>query len=298
VKKAPGPQGHGLAVRLVSASKNRALARYFSQPVVSLERSFFDGKNNEYAWLPVHELAIPTEGKPPVWRLTLADGSMWIFRSGKEGTLERALYLTSRHLRLNVVEKTVEVTFQGHAGSLQRMTSKAPAPENELRGIGWIGLNGRAHRADWDSIVRGAVLHYVANVFDGTDHNVTEALRGRKRKTRVFDGGEAFTSLQASNSDLMKAVIAGLRRGRPPRFSTALKRDLSGVNIAAWEKDLTRALTGVASRDIQGTINRLERVQRDGLAALFSELERVPVYEHGFVSQLFARAPTKGTGAS
>ncbi|MGQ0506001.1 MAG: hypothetical protein ACT4TC_11865, partial [Myxococcaceae bacterium] len=57
-------------------------------------------------------------------RITLENGSQWIFRYGYDGLGERKAYLTSRHLRTGVVPKTVLASVEGNVGSLQRVLSE------------------------------------------------------------------------------------------------------------------------------------------------------------------------------
>ncbi len=149
-----------------SGSKN--VAKQLGQPVVRFERWTANARDKKF----VEGTSKALDGR--VARLTLADGSKWIFRSAEEANIhpERALYLTSRHLRLDVVPKTHRVSIEGREGTLQAFladVSRTPS----TRGVGWVNLEGnRLLRGNWQSILRTAVLHCVSSFQDGHSGNL------------------------------------------------------------------------------------------------------------------------------
>jgi hypothetical protein len=212
-------------------------------------------------------LADATSGeelKPWVKQLTTKSGAKWVFRPdgdarsaklasdygtrpGTNNVRERAVYLTSRHLRLGVVPQTLKGEFQGRSGTFQRYVD------------GYNGAIADPARTDWDSYQGVAILHYVTNMQDGHPGNVIISKSPTKSYFHAIDGELTF-----GNGPLLSMVIKRSLKVHP--MSERLQQRIAKVDIAAWSADLLKE--GLTQREVDGAVERLRKVQREGLAAL------------------------------
>ena len=89
-----------------------------------------------------------------------------------------------------------------------------------------------------------------------------------------FDGELGFnSSLSATDtcSEAYAALVQGLGSGQAKKFSAKLERDLKGVDVHAWRKDLVG--NGVSPKDADVSVARLRALQSQGLPGL---LTRIP----------------------
>jgi hypothetical protein len=209
------------------------------------------------------------EGKEHVVHLELRDGSSWYFRpehprndalaeknaitGSTRSDRERGTYITSRHLRLGVVPRTVRGQRGGQRGTLQRgMTVIEPT---------------RGMVLDWDSVHGLAILDYVLRRGDADSHNVLFVPAGNR--VRVMSGDNELTFGSRPRPPSSWAI--GMAYSGPLAFSARLQRRLERVNVDAWRADLLAE--GIPREDADLAVERFLEVRRLGADVFRQESE-------------------------
>lgn len=267
-------------------SGSKEVAQYLGQPIVRFERWATASRAKHFK----EATATALDGR--VARLTLNDGSVWIFRGAIEGNThpERALYLTSKHLRLGVVPKTHRVTIEGRDGTLQAYLPAASEPTK--RGVAWTNFEGdKTLRGSWQSILRTSVLHCVSTFQDGHSGNLVRVGQSGAPQLKTFDAQYAFESvlLNMSESEPYQGLIEGLRRGRPFALPADLAKDLRGVQVDHWQRELVEQ--GVKPERAAKALRMLRQIQDHGIYGLLAETPPIYLQKHKDFFQALLQKP-------
>ncbi len=102
-------------------------------------------------------------------------------------------------------------------------------------------------------------MHYVTNIRDGHDFNTMISKSATKSYFHAIDNELTF-----GDGPLMSTVIKRSLKAHP--MSARLQQRLAKVDIPAWSADLLKE--GLTQHEVDGAVERLRKVQREGLAAL------------------------------
>jgi hypothetical protein len=201
-------------------------------------------------------------------------------KANPRGRLERAVYLTARHLGMPlyvappIVEHDATVYGKGY------LSPFIPKLRNLLDGDPTISRdvqNGWRHpeRVDWDSIHAVIVLDHVTGQVDRTWNNIFIQERRGKMTAVALDNELTFGHTAGETMPVPSSPYGLLVRNTPgvgQKLSARVRRGLDAIDVAAWKADLAK--TGIPAKEIEAAAQRLADVKARGLAAIFPEASR------------------------
>jgi hypothetical protein len=173
--------------------------------------------------------------------------AMYIGVPKSRSTAERATYLTSRHLRLNVVPKLLRAEWKGKAGTLQRMV---PQEDESFHAS-----------VDLESLIATLILQRVTNFYDPREENIVWEQRGETFFARAIDGAFTFGN-QEPNTYSAAAKALKLRPGEDIAIPPKLLKRIRSTHIEHWKKDLLRE--GLTENQVNAAEFVLRKIQQSG----------------------------------
>ncbi len=170
------------------------------------------------------------------------------------GTGEMGTYVTSKHLGLGVVGKTVRGLLRGQRGTFTRYIEGS---DGDASAVQTALTTGRV--VDWDSMHGVAILHFVTNEADAKPNNLIMGT-GEKLRMYAIDGESSFGSRPTG-----RGFPIYLPADTPRQLSDKLWARIRRVNVDKFASDLGEA--GLSPDKIAATIARLKLVQEHGLSA-------------------------------